>query len=152
MICRACGEKLECENCAISLTHHKPAGTTRRLRGRGSGWSVTIAGSGGGCRRCVRSARASIFLLGAGSEQGEERLAEIFPGARIGRMDRDTVRGRGDLERLLARLHSGEINLLVGTQMIAKGHDIHGVTLVGVVGCDHRCGCRIFARRSGCFS
>jgi primosomal protein N' (replication factor Y) len=52
-------------------------------------------------------------------------------------MDRDTVRGRYDLEQLLARLHSGEINLLVGTQMIAKGHDIHGVTLVGVVGCDH---------------
>jgi primosomal protein N' (replication factor Y) len=52
-------------------------------------------------------------------------------------MDRDTVRGRYDLERLLARLHSGEINLLVGTQMIAKGHDIHGITLVGVVGCDH---------------
>jgi len=52
-------------------------------------------------------------------------------------MDRDTVRGRGDLERLLTRLHSGEINLLVGTQMIAKGHDVHGVTLVGVVGCDH---------------
>ena len=51
--------------------------------------------------------------------------------------DLDTVRGRHDLERLLARLHSGEINLLVGTQMIAKGHDIHGVTLVGVVGCDH---------------
>src|SRR5271157_1199307 len=52
-------------------------------------------------------------------------------------MDRDTVRGRSDLERLLARLHSGEINLLVGTQMIAKGHDVHGVTLVGVVGCDY---------------
>ena len=47
------------------------------------------------------------------------------------------MRGRYDMERLLARLHSGEINLLVGTQMIAKGHDIHGVTLVGVVGCDH---------------
>jgi primosomal protein N' (replication factor Y) len=52
-------------------------------------------------------------------------------------MDRDTIRGRYDMERLLSRLHSGEINLLVGTQMIAKGHDIHGVTLVGVVGCDH---------------
>jgi primosomal protein N' (replication factor Y) len=52
-------------------------------------------------------------------------------------MDRDTVRGRHDMERLLARLHSGEINLLVGTQMIAKGHDVHGVTMVGVVGCDH---------------
>ena len=55
-------------------------------------------------------------------------------------MDRDTVRGRGDMERLLNRLHSGEINLLVGTQMIAKGHDIHGVTLVGVVGADSALG------------
>jgi primosomal protein N' (replication factor Y) len=55
-------------------------------------------------------------------------------------MDRDTVRGRGDMERLLVRLHSGEINLLVGTQMIAKGHDVHGVTLVGVVGCDYALG------------
>ncbi|HEU4981645.1 MAG TPA: helicase-related protein, partial [Acidobacteriaceae bacterium] len=76
----------------------------------------------------------------AGSQQGEERLQEIFPNARIGRMDRDTVRGRGDMERLLMRLHSGEINLLVGTQMIAKGHDIHGVTLVGVVGADFALG------------
>ena len=110
----------------------------RRLRARGSGWSATIAAIGARCRRAARSATASIlYYLGAGSQQGEERLAEIFPGARIGRMDRDTVRGRHDLERLLARLHSGEINLLVGTQMIAKGHDIHGVTLVGVVGCDH---------------
>ena len=55
-------------------------------------------------------------------------------------MDRDTVRTRGDMERLLSRLHSGEINLLVGTQMIAKGHDIHGVTLVGVVGADFALG------------
>jgi primosomal protein N' (replication factor Y) len=78
-----------------------------------------------------------LYYLGAGSQQGEEKLQEIFPGARIGRMDRDTVRGRYDLEHMLARLHSGEINLLVGTQMIAKGHDIHSVTLVGVVGCDH---------------
>jgi len=81
-----------------------------------------------------------LYFLGAGSQQGEERLQEVFPGARIGRMDRDTVRGRGDMERLLMRLHSGEINLLVGTQMIAKGHDIHGVTLVGVVGCDYALG------------
>ena len=71
------------------------------------------------------------LAAGRGAARGDFSLA------RIGRMDRDTVRGRYDMERLLARLHSGEINLLVGTQMIAKGHDIHGVTLVGVVGCDH---------------
>jgi len=138
VICRACGEKLECENCAISLTHHKPpaddAGLARegqRLECHYCGYKRTVPA------RCPKCASEHLYYLGAGSQQGEERLAEIFPGARIGRMDRDTVRGRGDLERLLARLHSGEINLLVGTQMIAKGHDIHGITLVGVVGCDH---------------
>jgi primosomal protein N' (replication factor Y) len=138
VICRACGEKLECENCAISLTHHKPpaedAGVARegqRLECHYCGYRRTVPA------RCPKCSSEHLYYLGAGSEQGEERLGEIFPGARIGRMDRDTVRGRYDLERLLARLHSGEINLLVGTQMIAKGHDIHGITLVGVVGCDH---------------
>jgi primosomal protein N' (replication factor Y) (superfamily II helicase) len=138
VICRACGEKLECENCAISLTHHKPpaedAGEARegqRLECHYCGYRRAVPA------RCPKCASEHLYYLGAGSEQGEERLGEIFPGARIGRMDRDTVRGRHDLERLLARLHSKEINLLVGTQMIAKGHDIHGITLVGVVGCDH---------------
>lgn len=138
VICRACGEKLECQNCAISLTHHKPpaedAGIARegqRLECHYCGYRRTVPA------RCPKCDSEHLYYLGAGSQQGEERLGEIFPGARIGRMDRDTVRGRYDLERLLARLHSGEINLLVGTQMIAKGHDIHGITLVGVVGCDH---------------
>jgi primosomal protein N' (replication factor Y) len=138
VICRSCGEKLECENCAIALTYHKPsaedAGLARagqRLECHYCGFRRTIPA------RCPKCDSEHLYYLGAGSQQGEERLAELFPGARIGRMDRDTVRGRYDLERLLARLHSGEINLLVGTQMIAKGHDIHGVTLVGVVGCDH---------------
>ena len=89
---------------------------------------------------CPKCGSEHLYFLGAGSQQGEERLQELFPGARIGRMDRDTVRGRSDMERLLARLHGGEINLLVGTQMIAKGHDIHGVTLVGVVGADFELG------------
>jgi primosomal protein N' (replication factor Y) len=138
VICRACGEKLECQNCAISLTHHKPpadnadaAREGQRLECHYCGFRRTVPA------RCPKCNSEHLYYLGAGSEQGEERLAEIFPGARIGRMDRDTVRGRYDLERLLARLHSGEINLLVGTQMIAKGHDIHGITLVGVVGCDN---------------
>jgi primosomal protein N' (replication factor Y) len=137
VICRACGEKLDCENCAIALTHHKPSdedGLARegqRLECHYCGFTRKVP------PRCPKCESEHLFYLGAGSQQGEERLQEIFPGARIGRMDRDTVRGRYDLERLLARLHSGEINLLVGTQMIAKGHDIHGITLVGVVGCDH---------------
>ncbi|MGH9591048.1 MAG: replication restart helicase PriA, partial [Terracidiphilus sp.] len=138
VICRACGEKLECQNCAIALTHHKPAGEEaevaragQRLECHYCGYRRTVPA------KCPKCDSEHLYYLGAGSQQGEERLAEIFPFARIGRMDRDSVRGRYDLERLLARLHSGEINLLVGTQMIAKGHDIHGVTLVGVVGCDH---------------
>jgi primosomal protein N' (replication factor Y) len=137
VMCRACGAKLDCQNCAIALTHHKPpaedglAREGQRLECHYCGYRRTVPA------RCPKCDSEHLYYLGAGSQQGEERLTEIFPTARIGRMDRDTVRGRHDLERLLARLHSGEINLLVGTQMIAKGHDIHGVTLVGVVGCDH---------------
>jgi primosomal protein N' (replication factor Y) len=138
VICRSCGEKLECENCAIALTHHKPATDEAELARVGQRLECHYCGFWRKVpARCPKCESEHLYYLGAGSEQGEERLAEIFPSARIGRMDRDTVRGRYDLERLLARLHSGEINLLVGTQMIAKGHDIHGVTLVGVVGCDH---------------
>ena len=141
VLCRACGEKLECENCAIALTYHKAvpsedahAHVGQRLECHYCGYKRTVP------KLCPKCESEHLYYLGAGSQQGEERLQEIFPGARIGRMDRDTVRGRHDLERLLIRLHSGEINLLVGTQMIAKGHDIHGVTLVGVVGCDHALG------------
>jgi primosomal protein N' (replication factor Y) (superfamily II helicase) len=138
VMCRSCGEKLECQNCAIALTHHKAPSDSnaealagQRLECHYCGYKRTVPA------RCPKCDSGHLYYLGAGSQQGEEKLAEIFPGARIGRMDRDTVRGRYDLEHLLARLHSGEINLLVGTQMIAKGHDIHSVTLVGVVGCDH---------------
>ena len=139
VMCRSCGEKLECENCAISLTYHKggeeqslngEARVGQRLECHYCGYRRTVP------KACPKCQSEHLYYLGAGSQQGEERLQELFPGARIGRMDRDTVRSRGDMERVLGRLHSGEINLLVGTQMIAKGHDIHGVTLVGVVGAD----------------
>ncbi len=143
VMCRSCGEKIECENCAISLTFHKkgdeadlagPARVGERLECHYCGYRRGVP------ERCPKCQSEHLFYLGAGSQQGEERLAELFPGARLGRMDRDTVRTRGDMERLLERLHSGEINLLVGTQMIAKGHDIHGITLVGVVGADFALG------------
>ena len=141
VMCRSCGEKIECENCAISMTFHKPvsgpdlhAQAGQRLECHYCGFRRSVP------TRCPKCESEHLYYLGAGSQQGEERLQELFPNARIGRMDRDTVRGRGDMERLLTRLHAGEINLLVGTQMIAKGHDIHGVTLVGVVGADFALG------------
>jgi primosomal protein N' (replication factor Y) len=136
VLCRACGEKLQCENCAIALTHHKPvlSPTGQRLKCHYCGYEKTVP------KRCPKCESEHLFYLGAGSQQGEERLQELFPDARIGRMDRDTIRNRFDMEHLLQRLHSGQVNLLVGTQMIAKGHDIHGVTFVGVVGADHALG------------
>ncbi len=124
------------------MTFHKPVATTGEdLEARAGDSHQRLVCHYCGFRRsvpktCPKCSSEHLYYLGAGSQQGEERLQELFPSARIGRMDRDTVRGRSDMERLLARLHAGEINLLVGTQMIAKGHDIHGVTLVGVVGAD----------------
>ena len=141
VMCRSCGDKIQCENCAISMTFHKHltediniAQPGERLQCHYCGFRRNVP------KACPTCQSEHLYYLGAGSQQGEERLQELFPNARIGRMDRDTIRGRMDMERLLARLHAGEINLLVGTQMIAKGHDIHGVTLVGVVGADFALG------------
>ena len=142
VICRSCGEKIECENCAIAMTYHKAVAPTEDgLAQPGQRLECHYCGFRRGVpKACPKCQSEHLYYLGAGSQQGEEKLQELFPEARIGRMDRDTVRGRHDLERMLARLHAGEINLLVGTQMIAKGHDLHGVTLVGVVGADHALG------------
>jgi primosomal protein N' (replication factor Y) len=141
VMCRSCGEKIECENCSISMTYHKKVSESDDIAQPGQRLECHYCGSRRSVpKTCPKCESEHLYFLGAGSQQGEERLQELFPAARIGRMDRDTVRGRSDMERLLARLHAGEINLLVGTQMIAKGHDIHGVTLVGVVGADFQLG------------
>ncbi|WP_353069443.1 primosomal protein N' [Tunturibacter empetritectus] len=141
VLCRSCGEKIECENCAVSMTYHKPVSGNDAIAQPGQRLECHYCGSRRSVpSKCPKCESEHLYFLGVGSQQGEERLQELFPTARIGRMDRDTVRGRSDMERLLARLHGGEINLLVGTQMIAKGHDIHGVTLVGVVGADFQLG------------
>jgi primosomal protein N' (replication factor Y) len=141
VLCRSCGEKIECENCAVSMTYHKPVSGNDAIAQPGQRLECHYCGSRRSVpSKCPKCESEHLYFLGVGSQQGEERLQELFPTARIGRMDRDTVRGRSDMERLLARLHGGEINLLVGTQMIAKGHDIHGVTLVGVIGADFQLG------------
>jgi primosomal protein N' (replication factor Y) (superfamily II helicase) len=126
-LCRACGKKLECRNCAISLTHHK---REHRMVCHYCGFTAAVP------KACAHCGSEYVYFLGTGSEKLEELLHGMFPQARIARLDRDTVRGQEDFERALNALNEGELDLLVGTQMIAKGHDIHGVTLVGVVGAD----------------
>jgi primosomal protein N' (replication factor Y) len=131
VLCRSCGETLQCKNCTIALTYHKAG---YRMECHYCGYRQAVP------KRCPGCDSEYIYFLGAGSEKVEERLHAAFPQARIGRLDRDTVRTRHDFERVLGQFHAGEINLLVGTQMIAKGHDVHGVTLVGVVGADFALG------------
>ena len=127
VLCRTCGKKLECKNCAIALTHHK---REHKMVCHYCGYLAPVP------KVCVHCGSEYVYFLGTGSEKLEELLHGLFPQARIARLDRDTVRGHEDFERTLNALNEGELDLLVGTQMIAKGHDIHGVTLVGVVGAD----------------
>ena len=131
VLCRSCGETVQCRNCAIAMTHHRRA---QRLMCHYCGYQTPVP------KVCAKCGSEYIYFLGTGSEKLEDLLHGAFPTARIGRLDRDTVRGREDFERILSALHAGELDLLVGTQMIAKGHDIHGVTLVGVVGADFALG------------
>jgi primosomal protein N' (replication factor Y) len=127
VLCRTCGKKLECKNCAIALTHHK---REHKMVCHYCGYIAPVPKS------CPYCGSEYVYFLGTGSEKLEELLHGMFPQARIARLDRDTVRGHEDFERTLNALNEGELDLIVGTQMIAKGHDIHGVTLVGVVGAD----------------
>jgi primosomal protein N' (replication factor Y) len=127
VLCRTCGKTLQCRNCAISMTHHK---REQKMVCHYCGFTAPVP------KACAECGSAYVYFLGAGSEKLEELLHGMFPQARIARLDRDTVRGHEDFERTLNALSEGELDLLVGTQMIAKGHDIHGVTLVGVVGAD----------------
>jgi len=127
VLCRTCGKKLECQNCAIALTHHK---REHKMVCHYCGFTAPVP------KVCVHCGSEYVYFLGTGSEKLEELLHGMFPLARIARLDRDTVRSHEDFERALNALNEGELDLLVGTQMIAKGHDIHGVTLVGVVGAD----------------
>jgi len=126
-LCRACGTALQCRNCAVSMTHHK---REHKMECHYCGQIAPVP------KKCAECGSEYVYFVGTGSEKLEELLHGMFPQARIGRLDRDTVRGREDFERALNALNEGELDMLVGTQMIAKGHDVHGVTLVGVVGAD----------------
>jgi primosomal protein N' (replication factor Y) (superfamily II helicase) len=127
VLCRSCGERQQCPNCDVTLTYHR-------------GEQSLI------CHYCNLRARVPeacpackgqfIYFVGEGTEQLEDILQKQFPAMRIARLDRDTTARRSTYEQAILRFGAGELDMLVGTQMIAKGHDFHNVTLVGVVSVD----------------
>ncbi len=127
LVCSACGEVLRCPNCSVTLTFHQQK---RRHICHYCDYAIPAPSL---CDKCEGG---ELTFLGRGTERLEEEIQTLFPTARVARMDRDTTAGRGGHARILDRLASGAIDILVGTQMIAKGHDFPGVTLVGVVDAD----------------
>jgi primosomal protein N' (replication factor Y) len=129
VVCRQCTATLECPNCSISLTVHR----------KGAGWS-------GRCHycnfvkpvpiTCEQCAAPYMERIGFGTERVEAEIRARFPDARVARVDRDTVRRKGSLVETLARVGRREVDILIGTQMIAKGHDFPECTLVGVISAD----------------
>ncbi len=129
VFCRQCGHTIDCPNCSVSLTVH----TSRqawRARCHYCDYSRVVP------RLCLNCAAPYLEHVGFGTERVEAEILRLFPTARVGRVDRDTVRRRGSLANLLARFGRRELDVLVGTQMIAKGHDFPHVTLVGVISAD----------------
>ncbi|MFN0084853.1 MAG: primosomal protein N' [Blastocatellia bacterium] len=127
LLCRSCGHRAGCPNCDVALTYHR---ADARLICHYCNHQERIP------RACPACEGAYIHYVGEGTEQIEALLRELFPDLRISRLDRDTTRRRGAFEKLLGEFASGDIDLMVGTQMIAKGHDFHNVTLVCVISVD----------------
>jgi primosomal protein N' (replication factor Y) len=127
VLCRSCGASVQCANCSISMTHHKQR---NRLECHYCGSIQPIP------KLCPKCQSKYIYFFGEGSEHLEERLRKEFPGARIARLDRDTARTKRQYQETLGAFAAGALDILVGTQMLAKGHDFQRVTLVGVVSAD----------------
>jgi primosomal protein N' (replication factor Y) len=127
VLCRSCGASVQCVNCSISMTHHKHR---NRLECHYCGSIQQIP------KQCPKCQSKYVYFFGEGSEHLEERLRKEFPGARIARLDRDTARTKRQYQETLGAFASGALDILVGTQMLAKGHDFQKVTLVGVVSAD----------------
>jgi primosomal protein N' (replication factor Y) len=125
--CRACGNRIQCVNCSVTLTYHK---RDRRMLCHYCGYAERVPSE---CPKCDSE---HLYFLGVGSEKVEEELHHAFPKARIARLDRDTVSGKRHYETILRDFQEGKYDILAGTQMIAKGHDIPNVTFVGVVSAD----------------
>lgn len=124
LLCRSCGNVEVCEQCSISLTYHRD-------------WNHLVCHYCGSSRslpqQCPQCSKEYLHLLGEGTEKIQEILCELFSQASIDRLDRDTVQRKGSAEKILGAFSKGRTDILIGTQMIAKGHDFPVVTLVGVL-------------------
>ncbi|ACA60096.1 replication restart helicase PriA [Candidatus Desulforudis audaxviator] len=126
VLCRACGEALSCAHCAISLTYHRDGS----LHCHYCGYRRNLPAA------CPVCGGERLSRFGTGTQRVEEETQRLFPGARVVRLDGDTVTGKRSHDRLLDSFREGQADILIGTQMIAKGLDLPGVTLVGVVNAD----------------
>ena len=129
VFCRQCAGTLDCPNCSVSLVVHGD-GRARRARCHYCNYTARVPGA------CPMCAGPYLEQAGFGTERVEAEVATACPGARVARLDRDAIRRRGSLAAILSKFREGTIDVLVGTQMIAKGHDFPRVTLVGVVSAD----------------
>jgi primosomal protein N' (replication factor Y) len=130
VFCRQCAGTLECPNCSVSLVVHGEGSAASRARCHYCNYSVRVP------TKCPLCAGPYLEQTGFGTERVEAEVKRVCPGARVARLDRDAVRRKGSLDALLSRFRDGAIDVLVGTQMIAKGHDFPRVTLVGVISAD----------------
>ena len=127
VLCRSCGASVQCANCSISMTYHK---NRNRLECHYCGSIQPVP------KTCPKCQSKYVYFFGEGSEHLEERLRKEFPNARIARLDRDAVRTKQQYQETLGAFASGALDVLVGTQMLAKGHDFQRVTIVGVISAD----------------
>jgi primosomal protein N' (replication factor Y) len=127
IVCRDCGHRFLCPDCSVSLALHQ---RDRRLRCHQCGHQEPAPD------KCPECAGTRVSGFGVGAEKVEEAVRADFPNARVARLDRDTTRTKGSLEEIFAKFRSRETDVLVGTQMVAKGLDFPNVTLVGVIAAD----------------
>ncbi len=127
VFCRECGASLECPHCSVALTYHRGV---HRVRCHYCNYAAVVP------TRCGACGGEYLEQSGFGTERIEQEVRERFPGARVARVDRDTMRRRGALAGVLRAIAAGDLDVLVGTQMIAKGHDFPAVTLAGVIAAD----------------
>ncbi len=127
LACQACGWISHCRRCAANLVLHL---VDRRLRCHHCGFEERVPGA------CPTCGNQDVHPFGRGTQRLEAWLQERFSGARVLRVDRDSAKSRKQWEMMLQRIHGGEADILVGTQMLAKGHDFPKLTLVGALGAD----------------